>query len=150
LDGLTVLLGETLNGRSWYYDLLPVATPGSYNSNTSINLVAPGAKQIVAHGDTVTINAGATVDISGGGAVQAFEFVAGPGGSHDVLQTSSAAQTWAILPTMRLTTAPVDTHLAARGGSAITAAQSPYNTIYITGVDGLQDGYYPLLDAHYA
>lgn len=152
LDGLTVPLGETVDGRTWFYDLKP-ATAGSqmttYTPGYAQTLSAPGDKQIVVRGDSVAVKQGATIDLAGGGNVQAFEFVAGPGGSRDVLQTSSAAPTWAILPSMRLADAPVDTHLAARNGAS-PAPRSGYNTLYISGVEGLADGYYPLLDAHYA
>jgi filamentous hemagglutinin family protein len=142
LAGQTVPLGETLNGRSWFYELDPKYATG-------VTVASPGAKQIVVNGSTVSVAPGATIDLAGGGDVQAFEFVAGPGGSKDVLQTSSASPTWAILPSMRLADTPLDTHLAARNGNAVTSYDK-YNTIYISGVAGIADGYYPLLNAHYA
>ncbi|MEI6720163.1 MAG: filamentous hemagglutinin N-terminal domain-containing protein, partial [Betaproteobacteria bacterium] len=148
--GQTVPFGETLNGRSWYYDLSPVATAGTVNPNASLTLTSPGEKKIVAKGATVSIAPGAVVDLRGGGDVQAFEFVPGPGGSKDVLQSTASNQTWAVLPSMRLADAPLDTHLAARSGVATTAAPGTYNTIFLKGVKGVADGFYPLLDAHYA
>jgi filamentous hemagglutinin len=139
LDGLTVPLGKTSNGTSWEYNL------GGY----SMPLSSPGEMQVVVDGADVHVKPGATIDLSGGGDVQAFEFLAGPGGSKDVLQTSASAPTWAVLASTRLTDAPVDTDLAARNGSPV-AGKAGYNTIYISGVAGLADGWYPLLDGHYA
>lgn len=150
LAGLTVPLGETVNGREWIYDLSPVTTAGTINRAVTATLTAPASKRIITRGTSVDIARGATLDLQGGGDVQAFQFVAGPGGSRDVLQTTSSAPTWAILPSMRLDSAPVDTHLSSRSAVGATATGEKYNTIHVIGSAGLADGDYPLLDAHYA
>ncbi|MGB0125990.1 MAG: hypothetical protein WBP72_00030, partial [Rhodocyclaceae bacterium] len=140
LAGLTVPFGETELGRNWIYALAPYSGGEPLDTATLVE-TAPPAKQIVLSGQSVAVDAGARIDLSGGGDLQAFEFVAGPGGSKDVLQTASPAQTWAILPSMRLAAAPVDTHLASRNGVDFTSAGNPYyqtyNTLYVSGVAGL-------------
>lgn len=148
LDGQTIPFGETqLGGKNWIYSLAAYNS-GVLPSTGVLTETTPPEKRIELTGKSLTVADNATIDLSGGGDLQAFEFVAGPGGSKDVLQTSATAPTWAILPSQRLSAAPLDTHLAARNGS--NAYASGYNTIYISGVSGLADGYYPLLDAHYA
>jgi len=152
LDGLTVPLGETVDGLSWLYALLPQnALSGAVDSSLAVALSTPGEKAITLNGQALSIQAGATVDLSGGGDVLAHEFVAGPGGSRDVLATDEDNRTWAILPSMRLSSAPADTHTAARtGASLVSALGGTYDVLYVSGVDGIEDGWYPLLDAHYA
>lgn len=84
--GTLIPYGQTLNGKSWYY---PLAT-------TFVNVAGVPAKSVVLNGgQSLNLQAGAAVDLSGGGNLLGYEFVAGPGGSKDLL---SSANLYAILP----------------------------------------------------
>ncbi|WP_434115625.1 filamentous haemagglutinin family protein [Paraburkholderia caffeinilytica] len=73
----TIPYGTTVDGVEWQFN--PVA------GTTSPDLTAPPAKFVGVNGSSVSLNPGATIDLSGGGNLQAAEWVAGTGGSRDVL-----------------------------------------------------------------
>jgi filamentous hemagglutinin family protein len=77
-DGGTVIpYGTTLDGTEWQFDP---------SSNTATpDVTAPPQKFISVNGSSVALNAGATIDLSGGGDLQAEEWVPGTGGTRDVL-----------------------------------------------------------------
>src|SRR5581483_5570962 len=116
-------------------------------------------------GTDVSLDSGATIDIRGGGTLQASEWVPGTGGTVNVLtqyETSYANSTsgvqvsqyadgraiYAILPGY---TAPVSAQDAAMS-SAIGAGAGPAvgQSVYLSGIAGLPAGYYTLLPAGYA
>jgi len=137
-DGLVIPYGSTVNGQQWTY------SPDSLITEV-VN--APPAKAINLYGADVSVNKGATVDLSGGGDLYAYEFIAGQGGSQDVLSPANAATgayTYAILPSLGSPFTPIDAQYAI--GSAATG----YQTIYLSGVPGLAAGTYALLPARYA
>lgn len=134
-DGALIPYGSTVNGQQWTYSPNPTLT----------DIVgAPPAKAVNLQGANVAVSKGATVDLSGGGDLYAYEFVAGSGGSRDVLAPSSNVYTYAIVPSLGSQFAPVDAQF--QQGSAATGRQ----TIYLSGVPGLAAGYYALLPAQYA
>jgi filamentous hemagglutinin family protein len=144
-DGLTIPYGSTLNGTQWTYSQTP-----DYTSIVS----APPAKQVTLNGTDVSINAGASVSLSGGGDLYAYEFIAGEGGSVDVLNpanlpaadhpASTTVYSYAIVPTLGSLFAPIDPQYAL--SSPVTTGQ----TITLSGVPGLAAGTYALLPARYA
>jgi filamentous hemagglutinin len=137
--------GATANGSQWTYSPAPGYTDV---------LTQPPAKQISVDATVVNADSGAKVDLSGGGDLYAYEFIAGQGGSVDVLDqaslTSSAraagtpVYTYAILPSLGSAFAPVDPQYSQ--SSTVAANQ----TIYLSGIPGLAAGTYALLPAHYA
>jgi filamentous hemagglutinin family protein len=136
-DGELIPFGSVQNGKSWIYQVDPA---------TSTLIPSPLAKQISLNAPAITIASGARADLSGGGDLYAYEFVAGPGGSRDVLDSRYTA---AILPTFSSTTspaifAPLDHQYQI--GSAVAVG----DTVYLKGVPGLAAGYYVLLPARYA
>jgi filamentous hemagglutinin len=143
-DGLIIPFGSTANGTQWTYS----PAPGSTNI-----LTQPPSKQISLNGSNVSINSGANLDLSGGGDLYAYEFVAGQGGSVDVLNPANlpaanhpagtTVYTYAILPTLNSPFAPIDAQYGQ--GSAPTG-----QTITLSGVPGLAAGTYALLPAYYA
>jgi len=155
LGGQVLPYGESIDGKEWRYDGDP-AVPGT-------DITSAPAKQITLAGDDVTLQQGASVDLSGGGDLQAFEWVPGTGGSRDVLsqyQTSYVGSTtgvqvpqysdgraiYALVPGY---TAPVAAHDAALEKGA-GAAPALGQAVYLSGVSGLPDGVYTLLPARYA
>nr|WP_279237602.1 filamentous haemagglutinin family protein [Dyella sedimenti] len=155
LDGQTVPFGTTVDGLEWRYSGDP--------ANDSTDLTAAPAKQIEINGSALSLDAGAGIDVSGGGHLQASEWVAGTGGSRDVLaqyQTSyenstSGAQVpqyadgraiYAILPGYYSPVAPHDAAFDKLGNAAPQVGQQ----VYLSGAPGLPAGYYTLLPAQYA
>jgi filamentous hemagglutinin family protein len=137
-DGLIIPYGSTVNGQQWTY------SPDSLITEV---ISAPPAKAITLNGANVNVSKGATVDLAGGGDLYAYEFVAGEGGSQDVLSPANAstgAYTYAILPSLGSLFSPLDAQYAQ--GSAASGNR----TLYISGVPGLAAGFYALLPARYA
>ncbi|WP_446902030.1 filamentous haemagglutinin family protein [Burkholderia sp. YIM B11467] len=75
--GSIIPYGTTIDGVEWQFNPL-TGTTGS-------DLNAPPAKYIGVNGTSVALNKGATIDLSGGGDLQAAEWVPGTGGTRDVL-----------------------------------------------------------------
>jgi filamentous hemagglutinin len=135
--GLAIPYGETLfGGQQWIYGGLS-GVPISGVPSRSVSLTAP----------SVTLTKQATIDLSGGGDLTAFEWVPGSGGTQDALApgyaTSVNANLYAILPSTRGQAAPQDPQ---NSDPSIGAGTS----VYLSGVAGLTAGYYPLLPARYA
>lgn len=157
LDGETVPYGSTTDGQDWNYAGAPVIAVSP--------LAAPPSKSISIAGNDVSLDSGATIDIRGGGTLQASEWVQGTGGSVNVLsqyQTSYANSTsgvqvpqyadaraiYAIVPGYD---APVGAQDAAMA-NAVGAGAGPAvgQSVYLSGIAGLAAGYYTLLPADYA
>lgn len=69
--------GTTIDGVEWQFNPLAGASAGDLN--------APPAKYVGVNGARVALGKGATIDLSGGGDLQAAEWVPGTGGTRDVL-----------------------------------------------------------------
>ena len=126
---LTVPFGTNLNGTAWLNpagdDITVGGVPGK-----SVNLTAAN----------VTVADGARVDLRGGGDLYAYRFVAGTGGSTDILASSSA---FAVLPGYEADYAPFDPGYA---NGTLAAG----DRIFLNATTGLAAGFYTLLPARYA
>ncbi|WP_240648036.1 filamentous haemagglutinin family protein [Pararobbsia silviterrae] len=78
LDGAIVPYGTTLDGVEWQFNPVPGASPAP-------DVTAPPQKYIGVNATSVALNSGATIDLSGGGDLQAEEWVPGTGGTRNVL-----------------------------------------------------------------
>ena len=139
-DGITAPYGSTTSGQdTWQVngqtiDRLPEKT---------ITVEAPG--------QLVELKTGSTLDLSAGGKVVAWEFVAGPNGSKDVFTGSfDTTGTFAVVPTVK-GYAPIDAQLLSDTAGVIdllgfnTARQITF------GAGGpLPAGTYTVLPARYA
>jgi hypothetical protein len=77
-NGLVIPYGETQAGVTWTY--------GATGSDPLTNsLTTPPAKRIALASPSVNVQSGATIDVSGGGDLAAFEFIPGSNGSKDAL-----------------------------------------------------------------
>ncbi len=63
-----------------------------FSATGADELTAPPKAVLTMGGSNVSIDSGATVDVSGGGDLYAYEFISGTGGSHDVLDRFNADQ----------------------------------------------------------
>lgn len=130
--GSLLPFGLVSNGRDWFY--------GSASSGLRVSDLPE--KSVSLEGQRVDFQSGAQINLAGGGDAQAYEFTVGPGGSVDILNTAQKPGTYAVLPGFAGSTAPRD------GQESMD--QSAGTAIYLQGVEGLADGVYTLLPAHYA
>jgi filamentous hemagglutinin family protein len=132
--GSLIPFGQTeYGGAEWVYQAGNASSAVTAIPNRQISLSAP----------QVTLAGGATVDLSGGGDLVAYEWVPGLGGSSNALAASnaSAAGLYAVVPAMLGQYASYD--LQAFAGSSVNAGES----VYLSGGAGLAAGVYPLLPA---
>lgn len=138
-----VPLGFVQNGRDWLYDFGSGHTINLSDSTANNYVVLPD-KSIVSRGAVVNLQnvsgKTATLNLSGGGDLQAYEFTPGPGGSKDIL---ALANTYAILPGYESPVAPADFQ---NGQSSLKTGDK----VYLSGISGLKAGFYTLMPAHYA
>src|SRR5258708_9033057 len=132
-------------------------------------LTAPPVKLIAVSATSVDIGAGAAVDISGGGDLQASEWVPGTGGSRDLLSQYNVSYAtgvstptavplypdqravYAILPGYNGKVAPYDPAIdqgLSSSAAGIGSAAGP--AVYLSGVPGLPAGISTLLPGKYA
>ncbi|MCK9917202.1 filamentous hemagglutinin family protein [Microbacteriaceae bacterium K1510] len=132
--------GETLDSLNWYYNA------------AQTSLTVPPAKRLVLNGGDVTVADGAVIDVSGGGDLQAMEFIAGKGGTRDVLKSQPSGPTvYALVPSHNDAVAAFDVHFTAvHGGVAGDAVPIAGMQIYVEAGNGIPAGTYTLYPAHYA
>ncbi|WP_408949938.1 filamentous haemagglutinin family protein [Lysobacter sp. Hz 25] len=149
LEGRVVPYGSTVDGVQWKADAL------------ATDVSAPPQKQVLLDATSLALREGATVDLSGGGDLQAVEWVPGTGGSRDVLSRygtsyadggarqvplySDAREVYAIVPGVQSPLAAADPGFSAGDGSGAIG-----RAVYLSGVPGLADGVYTLLPGKYA
>ncbi|HEX8874744.1 MAG TPA: filamentous hemagglutinin family protein [Nitrosospira sp.] len=129
--GSLIPFGMTVNGRSWIFK------PDSFE----IPQLALPEKSIRIEAANVDMQPGATVQLTGGGDLQAYEFSVGPGGARDILNDPG---TYAILPGYASRFAPGD----RQENTSFDRAAG--DAVYLSGIPGLPAGVYTLLPAHYA
>lgn len=142
-----VPLGTVVNGADWSYEIggRAVVWKNAPSADPERGEARLPSKKIDIKAASVVQESGAVLDLSGGGKLYAYEFTPGPGGSGDVLAAVGGArnQVFAISPTFRDSTAPVD---AQYGQDGLRHGDQ----VYLSGGPGLPAGLYTLLPAHYA
>ncbi|NOS90074.1 MAG: filamentous hemagglutinin N-terminal domain-containing protein [Methylococcaceae bacterium] len=138
-NGLTVPFGQVSGGSTWLYP---------FDSTGALNLLidTPPEKRLQLSGRDIALSPGATVDLSGGGDLYAYEFIPGPGGSQNVLaaNTSGFSQKFAVLPTLGNSLTPYDPQVFSASGLQVG------DSVYLGAGSGLAPGWYTLLPAQYA
>jgi filamentous hemagglutinin family protein len=151
--GLSIPYGTTTDQTEWFF------APTS-----SDQLTAPPAGVLHLAGAKVALDKGATVDISGGGDVYAYEFIPGTGGSRDVLdqfnpdaftgnggyQYPDHRQVYAIVPGLSDAGAAAIDPIYSTGYGSLYGAQGAGERVYLSAAPGLAAGWYTLLPAKYA
>ena len=138
--GLVIPYGQTeFQGLDWIYQ-----PPGG---GTQLVTTVP-SRSVSLTGPAITLAAQATVDVRGGGDLQAYEWLPGAGGTQDKLTSDPAVAgytpgLYAILPGTVGHASPQDPQNST--GTAIL----PGATVYLSG-GGIAPGFYPLLPANYA
>jgi filamentous hemagglutinin len=132
--GMTIPYGQTQLGAAQWVNTANGAAVISAIPQRAVQLDAP----------SLTIAKGATVDLQGGGDLQAYEWIPGTGGTVNSLAVGTVPGLYAIVPALRGQSAPYDP------GEMAGSLLQPAETIYLSGGDGLAAGFYPLLPARYA
>ncbi|HEY3698314.1 MAG TPA: filamentous hemagglutinin N-terminal domain-containing protein, partial [Spongiibacteraceae bacterium] len=101
-------------------------------------------KSVVLNAPSTKMDSGATVNLSGGGDIYAFEQIPGPGGSKDFLAAENANGAFAVVPWLSSLATPFDT-VEMQGFNIALGT-----TIWLDGANGLPAGNYAVLPAHYA
>lgn len=161
-EGQTISFGRTgQSGQQYYYNLggqsvlvSDIQEKVFYGEGASeFYLSAALGKRIVLKSDAVEFGADATLDLSGGGDLSAYEWIPGLGGSSDVLDPAIAAGAFAVLPAATGEFAAYD-HQDYLGVTGLKPGDQVYlSGTELTGADGKQilpAGYYTLLPARYA
>jgi hypothetical protein len=139
-DGATIPFGFTQGGFDWAYEL-PNGRTLEYGPDAR-----PLPAQSVLHDVTsIDFRPGATIDLRGGGELQAYEFVPGVTGTRDVLSPLVRPEQFALLPTAALEFAPYD---AAE--SALFRPETGRMLTIPAGFADLPAGTYAMLPARYA
>ncbi len=150
--GLIIPYGVTTDQKEWYF------APTSLEA-----LSGPPVKVMQIAGASIAIKAGATVDLSGGGDVYAYEFIPGTGGSRDVLdrfnadqysgnkgyQYADGRQVYAIVPGLAAPAALYDPLYSADYGNLYSASAAG-RRVWLEAAPGLATGWHTLLPAKYA
>ena len=135
-----VPFGRTdLTGRDYLYNL----------GNINRIVDTPPEKRIALNGGDIKFNAGAKLDVSGGGDLLAYEWINGLGGSKDVLSPGTSPNTFAVLPAFKNGFAPYDSQFQSELNAAGVKAPAPGSVVYLSGAPGLPAGYYTLLPTRY-
>lgn len=154
--GLTVPYGTTTDLTEYFF---------APNTNTALSAAPTGVLNLSA--SAIDITAGAQIDGSGGGDVFAYEFVAGTGGSRDVLdrfnvdiysgnngyQFADKRQVYALIPASQAATvAAFDPLYSAdyTSGSVDLYGRQAGLSVTLDAAPGIAAGEYLLLPAHYA
>jgi filamentous hemagglutinin family protein len=156
LDGAVIPYGTTVDGKEWQYNV------STFGTQTLADLTAPPAKLIEIQGAKVALGQGAEVDLSGGGELEAIEWVPGTGGTRDVLSqyntsyASGASGTqvplypdargiYALVPSYDAAVAAYDAvYLHGQASTGLGQA------VYLSGAPGIPAGTYVLMPAKYA
>jgi filamentous hemagglutinin family protein len=151
-QGMILPYGSVENATSWIDP-----------SGTDITSGGVPQKSINISGENITDSAGATIDISGGGDLLAYEFVSGVGGTVDILASNSS---YAIIPGYGASFAPYAPYDTAESKTTTANPYNPNGTVtdagytnpnlqigsqvYLSASPGLAAGFYTLLPARYA
>ncbi|WP_018413453.1 two-partner secretion domain-containing protein [Methyloversatilis thermotolerans] len=144
-SGLLLPYGQTtLSGKEWVY-LITGAEPIDLGGTPQPTILINADNQNIegASGD----KAAARVDLSGGGDLQAWEWIPGTGGSKDVLSAAETTDTYAIIPSLGSGWAPYDAAIYSEDANGLRAGDA---ITLLGGIDGVPAGTYTLLPARYA
>lgn len=136
--------GRVVNGEFiWTYDLATgkdslIWQPGQDNSTIDAR------KVIALNADNITAESGSQINLAGGGNVYSREFIAGLGGSNDILENQSVRELFAIVPTRNSGFTAYDA-LEFRGADLKAGT-----TFEVSGSEVIADGSYTVLPANYA
>ena len=138
--GQLIPLGRTEGGLDWVYDL---GNTQKLVFGATLDKLPQQAIDLSAN--KVDMAAGSVLDVSGGGDLQAYEFIPGVGGTVDLLANSAQPRSYAVLPGQSQVAAAFD-HQNSAGFAPVAGT-----TVQLTAAAGaLPAGEYVLLPPSYA
>ncbi len=149
LEGLTALFGRIEIGKDWVY-LLDGAVGNAQGrlvfteqSNRAADPFPTGTVDL--RGPSIQLLAGATVNLSGGGELLAYEFEPGLSGSDDPFNVTSSPLSYAVLPSLQSSLGAYDPQ------EQLGFSLAPGEGIeFLSGLPGLPRGRYALLPARFS
>jgi filamentous hemagglutinin family protein len=154
-DGVTIPFGttqgNTQGGVQSSYDWIYLLGLETVVYGAGAGDQPPPAQNVELNAANVKVLSNAVIDISGGGDLQASEWIPGPNGSQDMLDDCSNC--YAIIPSLHTDVAPYDPAIVA--ASTNTSLHNTTNlqlgdAVYLSGGSGVPAGTYILLPAAYA
>uniref|UniRef100_Q07N95 Filamentous haemagglutinin family outer membrane protein n=1 Tax=Rhodopseudomonas palustris (strain BisA53) TaxID=316055 RepID=Q07N95_RHOP5 len=171
--GLSIPYGQIIDGTDWFTGTY---IAGASGDNAAVAITQPSAKVIGFNTANLTQQAGAVVDISGGGEIYGTEFIRGTGGSRNVLTTYQATpslttytistqyadgrQVYALVPSYLAAVAAYDSTFAGYPyysggvrtgtGTNISSGIAAGSSVTLDGSSGIPAGTYTLLPGMYA
>lgn len=137
-EGATILFGSTQAETDWVYSL-------SRLTQVVGDTRAVPEQRVLLDGERVQVDAGAVINVSGGGDLLAHEFIPGTTGTRDVLSALEEPDQYAIVPGLNVQYAPYDPQESANTKLSVG------DSVHVSaGVNGLPEGDYVLLPARYA
>lgn len=137
---IVVPYGVNLNGTAWIDP-----------TGTDITLGGVPAKSVSISANELYVQDGSKIDLNGGGDLYAYRFVAGVGGSTDILASTTS---FAVIPGYQANYAPDAAYASSTnfGSDAgyVNGTLKVGDRIYLDGSTGLPAGVYTLLPARYA
>lgn len=151
LAGLVLPYGQTLDGQNLFYN-----NSGDPQAQVDELLQSP-EKLIGLTAAAIDTDSGAVVNLSGGGDLIASEWVAGTGGSRDVLSQQNRRFINGVATQVPLYADNRPVYAIVPGYSGLAPFDPAYagdpligQSVYLNGAPGLPEGNYVLLPAHYA
>ena len=143
--GVVIPYGVSFDGTSWI-------------DPRGVDITAGGLpeKIINIEAANISMRSGASVDLRGGGDLQAYQWIAGNGGTNDILNSNSS---FAVIPGYQSDTAPYapfntsneSTNLIYPGGAGyVNSTLQTGDRIFLAASSNLAAGVYTLLPARYA
>lgn len=147
-DGVTVPVGNLINGSEWVYVSGTNGVAAGINSDTArITLTSnPLDKGVGVKGKSLSISSQAILDAKAGGDLIASEFIPGVGGSQDTFLRPGV---YAIVPNYTYDFAPHDASIAATQRKVGTGLTAGDQVEIVTDNGVLPKGTYTLLPAGY-
>lgn len=156
LENLLIPYGMTADSQNLQYNGSASSEAGAATSID--NLKTSPNKMLSINGQQVNLATGATINVAGGGDLQAQEWIAGTGGSRDVLAAYNTSYATGSATQVPLYSDGRPVYAIVKGVQAQLAAYDPQfiadpligKSVYLSGVEGLPAGTYTLLPARYA
>ncbi|PTQ87380.1 filamentous haemagglutinin family protein [Agitococcus lubricus] len=156
LENLLIPYGMTADGQNLQYNGSASSAAGAATSVDNLK-TAPN-KMLSINGQQVNLASGASINVAGGGDLQAQEWIAGTGGSRDVLAAYNTSYATGSATQVPLYADGRPVYAIVKGVQPQLAAYDPQfmadpligQSVYLSGIDGLAAGTYTLLPARYA
>ena len=156
LDGATVPYGTTADSQNLQYNGSATSVAGAATAVPTLDS-AP-LKQLAINGQNVKLETGAIINLAGGGDLQAQEWIAGTGGSRNVLNAYNVSYATGTAQSVPLYADGRAVYAVIAGNQSKLAAYDPQlvadpligKAVYLSGTKDLPAGIYTLLPGRYA